>query len=129
MQPATPMTYLTTAAGSFHAKVVVARLGAEGIPAQLRGGVDGLYPIFGEVHIYVRADQLDLAREVLLADAVEAVFEEAAERGSGPAASTHRGAGRRDGTFRGSRRTLALVTLAIAVMLVVVGTLASGGVL
>ena len=132
MQPAIPMTYLTTAAGSFHAKVVAARLGAEGIPAQIRGGVDGLYPIFGEVQIYVRSDQLDIARELLLADAVDAVFEEAADH-EAKHARPHRSTRGREGaparrlTALGSRRVLALLTLAIAVMLVVVGTLASGG--
>ncbi len=131
MQPATPMTYLTTVAGSFHAKVVAARLGSEGIPAQLRGGVDGLYPIFEEVHIYVRSDQLDLARELLLADAVDAVFAEVAELEPDEARGRD---GRQPGehagrwlTALGSRRAVAILLLAIAVMLVVVGTLASGG--
>ena len=132
MQPATPMTYLTTVAGSFHAKVVAARLGAEGIPAQLRGAVDGLYPIFGEIHIYVRSDQLDVARELLLADAVDALFEEVAERDAKDAAG-HRSTRHRDADTTGviagltSRRVLAFVIVAVAVMLVVVGTLASGG--
>jgi hypothetical protein len=133
MQPATPMTYLTTVAGSFHGKVVAARLGAEGIPAQLRGGVDGPYPIFGEVHVYVRCDQLDLAREVLLADAVDAVFADLVERdakGAGRSPAPRRAGGSRGRlSALGSRRVLALLTLAIAVMLVVVGTLASGRVI
>jgi hypothetical protein len=130
MQPAIPMTYLTTVAGSFHAKVVAARLGTEGIPAQMRGGVDGLYPIFVEVQIYVRADQVDLARQLLLADAVDAVFEDAAERDAKDAAApraARNAEGRPGGRLAalGSRRVLALLTLAIAVMLIVVGMLAS----
>jgi hypothetical protein len=124
MQPATPLTYLTTVTGSFHAKVLVARLGTEGIPAQLRGAVDGLYPIFAEVRIYVRADQVDAAREVLLADAVDAVFQEAADEQAG--ARKRRAGTGEGGSERDPRRMLLLVTLAIVVVLVVVGTLAAG---
>ena len=72
-----PMAHLTTIVGSFQAKVVAARLGAEGIPAQLRGGVDSVYPIFNEVRVYVPSDQVDAAREILLADAVDSLFLEA----------------------------------------------------
>ena len=66
------MLRLRTAEGPFHAKVLAARLGAEGIPCQLRGAVDGPYPAIGDVYVYVAEDDLDLAAEILLADDVEA---------------------------------------------------------
>ena len=136
------MTHLTTVTGSFHAKVVAARLGAEGIPAQVRGGVDGLYPIFADIRIYVRADQLDAAREILLGDAVDAVFVDAVERRQDET-TDHRDRRRRssppgDETGSAPRRrlpvhrdgrlglVLAAATLALVVVLVVVGTIAAG---
>ena len=70
------MAHLTTVVGTFHAQVLAARLGAEGIPVDLRGMSSGPYPLPGTVEVYVRADQLDLARELLLADAVDAAFDE-----------------------------------------------------
>ena len=68
------MRYLTTVVGSFHGRVVAARLGAEGVLVQLRGVSDGPYPLQSAVEVYVTADQLDLAREILLADAVDEAF-------------------------------------------------------
>lgn len=55
---------------AFHARVLAARLGSEGVLTQLQGGVDGPYPM-GEVQVLVPADELDTAREILLADEVE----------------------------------------------------------
>jgi hypothetical protein len=57
---------------AFHARVVVARLGSEGILAQLRGA-DGPYPM-GIVEVLVLSDELDAARELLLVDEVESAF-------------------------------------------------------
>lgn len=56
----------------FHARVVVARLGSEGIVAQLRGA-DGPYPM-GVVEVLVPPDELEAAQELLLADEVESAF-------------------------------------------------------
>jgi hypothetical protein len=67
--------YLTTVVGSFHGRVVAARLGAEGILVHLKGVDDGLYPVQGAVEVYVNAAQLDLAREILLGDAVDDAFD------------------------------------------------------
>jgi hypothetical protein len=67
------MVPLTTAAGSFEARVLVARLGAEGILWELRGNVDGPFA-FGGVVVLVDAADLDTAREILLADDVETAF-------------------------------------------------------
>ena len=69
------MVHLTTAGSWFEARVVMARLGAEGILTQLCGGGDGPYPLPGPVEVLVVADQADEARQLLLADQVEAVFD------------------------------------------------------
>ena len=60
------MVRLMTADDAFSAKVVVARLGVEGIVWELRGGVDGPYP-FGPVHIFVTEADLAEAQAVLAA--------------------------------------------------------------
>lgn len=116
------MTHLTTITGSFQAKVVAARLGAEGIPAQLRGGIDGVYPIFDEVRVYVPEDQVEVAREILLADAVDAVFDEAGlddTGGAGPSTSS---------STRGrSPARLVALTMLVIVVLVIVGYVAVMG--
>jgi len=59
---------------AFHARVIAARLGAEGIPSQLRGAVDGPYPCLGDVSVYVCDRDLDEAAEILLVDEVEAAL-------------------------------------------------------
>jgi hypothetical protein len=69
------MVALVPAQGTFHAKVIAARLGAEGIATQLRGSVDGPYPCFGEVTVFVAESDLELAAEILLVDEVEAALE------------------------------------------------------
>jgi hypothetical protein len=69
------MVPLVPAQGTFHAKVIAARLGAEGIATQLRGSVDGPYPCFGEVTVFVGEDDVEEAAELLLIDEVEAALE------------------------------------------------------
>ena len=71
----TRMVRLATVRSTFHARVIAARLGAEGIMTQLRGNVDGVYPM-GDTHVFVEAEALDTAREVLLVDEVESAFDE-----------------------------------------------------
>ena len=66
------MVPLVTVANAFQARVVAARLGSVGVLAQLRGG-DGPYPL-GDVRVEVPDDELDFARQLLLADEVEAAF-------------------------------------------------------
>jgi hypothetical protein len=62
------MVPLVTARSGFEARVLAARLGAEGIVWQLRGGsVDSVYPV-GAVDVLVAADDLDRAQELLSAD-------------------------------------------------------------
>jgi hypothetical protein len=75
------MVPLTTAASSFEARVVAARLGADGFLWELRGNVDGPYPV-GPVSVLVPADQVEDARALLLADEVAEVFEAAAYDGA-----------------------------------------------
>lgn len=67
------MVRLLTTTSPFHARVVAARLGADGILTELRGGGDGPYPL-GAVDVYVDAADLPAARELLLADEVEAAL-------------------------------------------------------
>jgi hypothetical protein len=68
------MVPLTVVGSSFEARVIMARLGADGILTQSRGGADGTYPLPGPVQVMVLLDQADEARELLMADQVEAVF-------------------------------------------------------
>ena len=59
----------------FEARVLAARLGAAGLIVQLRGGgVDSVYPM-GAVEVLVSEDDLEVARELLLADEVESAFD------------------------------------------------------
>ena len=78
------MVHLTTVRGSFHARVVEARLASEGVMVALRGIDEGPYPVGFPVDVLVAAPDLDLAREILLADAVDAAFQEDLA-GDGPA--------------------------------------------
>ena len=80
MEPGSPLVHLTTVVGSFHGRVLAARLAAEGVVAELQGMSEGPYPLPGEVDVLVHADQLEFAREILLADAVDAAFDELRSR-------------------------------------------------
>lgn len=77
------MVHLRTVPDAWHAKVLAARLGCEGIVTQLTGNVSGPYP-FGAVSVLVEADQAELAAELLLADEVEAAFAGAGFVTAGP---------------------------------------------
>ena len=69
------MVPFTTVSSTFEARVLAARLGADGILTQLRGASEGPYPLPGPVEVLVAEDQLDDARQLLLADRVEEVFD------------------------------------------------------
>ena len=126
--------------GSFHARVLAARLGAEGILVELRGMCDGPYPIAALVDVLVDEGQLALGREILLADAVDAAvdgdlveLEELAELGEVELELGAWPGGPGDGELSASalaprRRPwpAAAVTLALVVVLVVVGLVAAG---
>jgi len=66
------MVHLVTASGPFHARVIAARLGAAGILCEVRGGLDGPYPLAGCVDLLVPDEEVDEARALLAADAAEA---------------------------------------------------------
>jgi hypothetical protein len=68
------MVRLATVAHPFHARVIAARVGCEGIVTELRGAVEGPYPM-GDVHVYVPEIDLPIAQELLLADEVESAFD------------------------------------------------------
>ena len=70
------MVHLVSVDTPFAAQVLVARLGSEGIVWELRGAT-GIYPV-GSSHVYVDEGDLELARQLLLSDAVEAVFDDEA---------------------------------------------------
>jgi len=76
MKPSDRMVHLTTVVGSFHGHVLAARLNSEGIAVELRGLSEGPYPITANVSVFVHEEQLALARSLLLADAVDAAFDE-----------------------------------------------------
>jgi len=67
------MVHLRTVPDAWHAKVLAARLGSEGIVTHLQGAVSGPYP-FGAVSVHVEASQAQLAADLLLADEVESAF-------------------------------------------------------
>jgi hypothetical protein len=68
-----PMVHVRTVPTAFHARVIAARLGAEGIVTQLRGNTGGPYPL-GNVSVWVNEEDATAAGELLLADEVEAAF-------------------------------------------------------
>jgi hypothetical protein len=74
------MVHLRTVHNGFHARVIAARLGADGIVTELRGSVDGPYPV-GDVSVWVAEDDAECASELLLADEIEAAFDQADETG------------------------------------------------
>src|SRR5262249_50684505 len=71
------MVRLATVQSGFEAKVLAARLGAEGIVWELRGAVDGPYPM-GPVVVLVEEHELAVARELLLVDGVESSSDDVA---------------------------------------------------
>jgi hypothetical protein len=84
------MVHVRTVPTAFHARVIAARLGAEGIVTQLRGNVGGPYP-FGEVSVWVGERDGEDAAELLLADEVEAVFVTAPDDEAAPPRRAERG--------------------------------------
>lgn len=73
------MTRLVSVGGSFAARVLEARLNAEGITVELRGAVDGPYQFtvgdMSRVDVFVPEDELDDARLVLLVDEVDSTLD------------------------------------------------------
>ena len=71
------MVHLRTVPDAFHARVIAARLGADGILTELRGAVGGPYPIGDGVGLGRAEDDSRSPSELLLADEVEAAFDDA----------------------------------------------------
>ncbi len=69
------MVHLTSATGSFHARVIAARLEFEGIRVEVRGAGSWPWPSPGDVKIYVSEEDFAVAAELLLFDRVDAVFQ------------------------------------------------------
>ena len=73
------MTRLTSVGGSFAARVLEARLQAEGITVELRGAIDGPYQFtvgdMSRVDLWVPQEELEDAKLVLLVDEVDAVMD------------------------------------------------------
>jgi hypothetical protein len=72
------MVHLRTVPDAFHARVIAARLGADGILTELRGAVGGPYP-FGAVSVWVSVEDKPIANELLVVDELEAAFDEVPE--------------------------------------------------
>ena len=68
------MVHVATASGPFHARVIAARLGAAGILCEVRGGLDGPYPLAGPVDVLAPDGEAEEARALLAADAAEAAL-------------------------------------------------------
>ena len=79
------MVRVRTVGSPFHARVLAARLGADGILTELRGNVGGPYPV-GETSVWVPEPEAEVARALLLADLVEADLV-----GTGPAGADQAG--------------------------------------
>ncbi len=62
------MVHLVSVHDQFHARVITARLGSDGIPIEVRPPLGGPYPLLGEVHLYVGENDIQLARDLLRAD-------------------------------------------------------------
>ncbi len=65
------MVHLLSVHDEFHARVIAARLGSDGIVTELRPPLGGPYPLKGEVRVYVGEGDLSLAQQLLLADQAE----------------------------------------------------------
>jgi hypothetical protein len=111
-----PMVHLRTVPDVFHARVIAARLGADGIVTELRGAVGGPYPM-GSVSVWVSPADESIATDLLLADELEAAFEELPEgwETAGPGRAVLFG--------WSARRLLAALALLILVSAILAGRL------
>jgi hypothetical protein len=74
-----PLTRLTSVHGSFHARVLAARLECDGIEVVLRGALDSQYALtvgeLARIDVFVRSDQAQDASLALLVDEVDELDE------------------------------------------------------
>jgi hypothetical protein len=119
------MTPVATVSGGFEAKVVVARLGAEGVLCQTRGGSECVYP-FSRVEILVPEDEVELARELLDAPPTsDEDWAEAFPAGEATYGDDAPAAGDHAFSFV-HRRSTSILVLAAVVLFVTVRLLAMG---
>jgi hypothetical protein len=83
------MVPVASSRNAFEAKVIAARLGSEGIVWELRGGVDGMYPV-GLCEVLVEEGDVERARELLLVEDVESAFADGDESPVGRSSATER---------------------------------------
>lgn len=76
------MVHLTFASGPFHARVLAARLGAAGIPVEVRGD-SSPYPVNEPIEVLVASEDVDTARQILSADQAEADMADAVDSAFG----------------------------------------------
>jgi hypothetical protein len=109
------MVHLRTVPDAFHARVIAARLGADGILTELRGAMGGPYPI-GCVSVWVSVEDEPIATELLLVDELEAAYEDLPEGWEGS---------RRQPLVFGwtARQLVAAVALVLIVSAIVAGRL------
>jgi hypothetical protein len=69
------MVSVATASNEIHAQIIGARLGAEGILWELQPSVGAPYSV-GSIGVLVEQARVEEARELLLVDEVEAVFDD-----------------------------------------------------
>jgi len=62
------MVHLVCVQHEFHARVITARLGSDGIFTEVRPPLGGPYPLPSEVNLYVGEEDVQLARALLSAD-------------------------------------------------------------
>jgi hypothetical protein len=106
------MVRVATASGPFEAKLLAARLGADGIVWELRGGVDSIYPM-GPIEVLVAPGDAALARVLL---APEAPLDPDDDAGGGAMGARR---GRRD-----LRPLLLLAVLVLSLLFIVARTFA-----
>jgi hypothetical protein len=112
-----PMVSLTTVANPVAARILAAHLGSEGIVWELRGNVDGPYPL-GPVEVLVAADDLAVARQLVVEQEIAA--------DDGPDDGDAFGAGGRRRTGRDLWLPVALLVITVAVLLGRILVLAQG---
>jgi hypothetical protein len=64
------MVLVATASSTFHARVIIARLGSAGILSESRGANEGPYPFQDCVQVLVPEDEAEEALDLLRADAL-----------------------------------------------------------
>jgi hypothetical protein len=122
------MQHLTTVTGSFHARLLAARLGSEDVLVELRGLSEGPYPLQGLVEVWVEDDRVEMAREILLGDAVDDALrdDEPTREDRGRRDAAEQGAGAHERARHRLRPLPAALALGVVILLVIVVLLAAG---